>query len=160
MAGEMARQTELYNPVGHKQFHLKVRMPNGLIVSGTLDEFQQNNKKVIDDKTSAGIRRFADYRDKYKRQVSFYSFLVWIALKIQCDAEIRMVTKDKIPKAMFYGISHDEMRSHWSEIIRALDRLKECMNTGIFQPSPREKCLGCPAYAKCPHSIQKQLYPL
>lgn len=160
MAAEMQRQTTFYNPIGQKQFHIKVRLQNGLVISGTLDEFQEKQAIVIDDKTSAGLRKFEDFREKYKRQVSFYAFIVWLGYKLLCDGMIRMVTKDDIPKAMFYSISSDDLRRHWPEIIRLLDRLKECIDTGIFRPSPREKCLGCPAYAKCPHSIQKELYPL
>lgn len=52
MALEMNRQ-KFYNPVGQKQFFVKVKLNDTITVSGTLDEFQKENKLLADDKTSA-----------------------------------------------------------------------------------------------------------
>lgn len=159
MAKEMARHP-YYNPVGEKQHNVRVKISENVTISGTLDEFQRHNAAVIDDKTAAGLRRFNDHRAKYKRQVSFYAWLVWLAYSVACDAMVRMVTKEKIPKAHFFFVSKDEMAADWEWFRRLLAELEESIKKDEWAPSPREKCLECPAYAVCGHSIQKELYIL
>lgn len=159
MAQEMARQS-FYNPVGQKQYHLKVKLNEAITISGTLDEFQKDKAAIIDDKTSAGIRRFQEYREKYRRQLAFYQYLVYLAYDILCDGLIRMVTKDKIPKSHFFYADAENLKAEWPRIIEGLEELERCTKANSFAPSPREKCLNCPAYSYCPHSVQKELYLL
>lgn len=159
MAKEMARQP-YYNPVGEKQHNVRVKISENVTISGTLDEFQRAQKGIIDDKTAAGLRRFNEHREKYRRQVSFYAWLVWLAYSLACDAMVRMVTKEKIPKAHFFGVTHAEMKESWAWFAQVLDELEKSIKSDKWAPSPREKCLECPAYAVCAHSVQKDLYPL
>lgn len=70
---------------------------------------------------------------------------------------IRMVTKDKVPKSYFYGFSAEELQKEWKGFTSALQTLEDCVKADYFEPSPREKCLECPAYAYCPHSVQTEL---
>lgn len=159
MAREMARQP-YFNPIGEKQFHLKVKLSDYVTVSGTLDEFQPTKTTIIDDKTSAGLRKFQDFRQKYLRQVAWYAWLVWMSYQMLCDALIRMVTKEKTPKAHIYVVDADRLKEEWGRFNAGLAELEECLKTGIWATSPREKCLGCSAYASCPHSVQTELLPL
>lgn len=79
MAMEMARQP-FYNPVGEKQFNVRVKMTDRVTLSGTIDEFQSANSAIIDDKTSANASKFEAFREKYRRQLAFYQWLVWLSL--------------------------------------------------------------------------------
>ncbi len=159
MAAEIVRQP-FYSPTGEKQYHLKVQLNDTITVSCTIDEFQENEMIIADDKTSAGLERFQRYRDKYKRQLAFYQWVVWMALVLLCKGVIRMVTKDKVPKSVFYDISAEDLKKEWKHIIRSLEELEDCIKADYFERSPREKCLTCPAYASCPSSIQTEYVPL
>ena len=97
MAKEMVRQP-FYNSVGEKQYHLKYVYNEHITLSGTLDEFQKDEQLIADDKTAANLRKFQDKREKYRSQLAFYQYLIWMTLNILCDGMIRMVTKEKISK--------------------------------------------------------------
>lgn len=159
MAAEMARQP-FYNPVGEKQHNVRVKFSENVTLSGTIDEFQKENSAVIDDKTSAGVEKFAKFRDKYFRQLAFYQWLAWLSYSVLCDGLIRMVTKEKTPKAMFCLAPKDALKGEWERFALLAARLEECVSKGEWRPSPRENCLKCPAYGVCPNSPQQELYPL
>lgn len=73
---------------------------------------------------------------------------------------VRMVTKEKIPKAMFFFAERESLKLQWERFAQLVSELDACVETGTWAKSPREKCLSCPAYAKCPNSKQQELYPL
>lgn len=156
MAQEMVRQ-KFYHSVGEKQYNIRHQYNEHILLSGTLDEFQKSNNLIIDDKTSAGLKRFQDSREKYRSQLAFYQYLTWMTHQILCDGLIRMVTKEKIAHSHFYVCEADDLKKEWQRMIDGLEELTECIKSNEWKPQPREKCLECPAYTSCPYSIQKEL---
>lgn len=116
MAQEMVRQ-DFYNSVGEKQYNVRYQYNEHILLSGTLDEFQKSNALIIDDKTSAGLRRFQEKRERYRSQLAFYQFLIYQTLNIVCDGMIRMVTKEKIAKSFFYISEAGELKKEWERLI-------------------------------------------
>ncbi len=159
MAMEMNRQ-QFYNPTGQKQFNVQYQYNEHIRLSGTLDEFQRDTEAIIDDKTSANIRKFRDHQDKYRRQLAFYQFLIYMVYKILCSGMIRMLTKEKVSKAFFFYADKKTLQTEWQRMNEALEELTECIKSGQFLPQPRSKCETCPAYASCPHAIQTEFYLL
>jgi len=156
MAKEMIRQP-FYNSVGEKQYHLKVVYNEHITLSWTLDEFQKENQLIADDKTSANIRKFQEKREKYRSQLAFYQYLIFVTLQILCDGMIRMVTKEKNSKWYFFYSDKEDLKKEWPRMINALEELTESIKTNSWRPEPREKCLQCPAYAICENSVQNDL---
>lgn len=77
--------------------------------------------------------------------------------KINNNGMFRAITKEKIPKSQFYYISAQELLKERPALIAGIEALEEAEESGNFPESPREKCMKCKAYAKCPGAIQKEL---
>lgn len=157
MYNETKRQ-EFYNPIWEKQYNVQFQFSENIRLSGSIDELQKENNLIIDDKTSAGLNKFEEFRMKYKRQLAFYSFLMYETTKVCFDWMIRMVTKDKQPQAHFYFSNFADLQNEWDRFDKALKKLDECIRTWIYTPQPyRENCLNCKMFSKCKHSTQKTL---
>lgn len=150
------RRQPLYNPVGKMQYVVTVEF-EGLTLKGTLDEFQQENALIIDDKTTASIGHFMGYVTKYKKQLAFYQWLIELAEGIVCDGVLRATTKEEPARFEAFHAPAQSLMQYREEIVELVRALAEAVRSNTFKTSPRSKCMECPAYGVCEAAIQTEL---
>lgn len=162
--GETIRQCELefqrqplYNPQGIVQHEIEI-MYKGHAVKGTLDEFQPQNKLIIDDKTAASMNTFREWAHKYKMQMAFYNWLVEVKEGIAgTSALLRVVTKETPARSKFFFIPAQALEENRAFILESIDQMIEAIEENRF-PFTQNKleCSSCPAWNICPNTIQTE----
>ncbi len=136
-------------------------------IGWTLDEFDKKRWLISDTKTACSIdwlrkRLYCMWFDwdtpidKYKSQLTFYQLLVHLKHDIICDWELKVVTKEDIPKSEFLWADKRVLPEYRPVIIEALNEMIETINYWVYPTSPRSKCVNCPAYRACKYSNQTE----
>ena len=153
---EFARQP-LYNPKGKMQHAIEI-LYKGHKVKGTLDEFQEENKLIIDDKTTASMDTFMKFANKYKMQMTFYNWLLEVKEGISgCNAMLRVVTKETPSRSKFFWIPANSLLKNRDFLLDSLDEMIDAINNNKFNFTPEKRnCYDCPAWSICPNTIQTE----
>lgn len=126
----------------------------GITFKAELDDYDAAKQLIVDVKTCANLITFKP--EFYTFQMSFYQWALEEVEGVKCEALLEVVDKyTYFSRSRAYLFTRGTLETHRGEILQAIEKYKECKETGLWlSTASDEELLTCPYYGHEGHGRQ------